>query len=440
MLDKIKFLVQFTKLNQRKNGFALVVTLLLMVSISLIGLLALMNASTETLITRNEKEQKIAFQLAEAGLNEAYARVHVTGDNYIGEPSGTTTRTVSGVSGTGYTQTYTTGWNSDASNDFGYNKTKPTISGMSMAATNNYSVTIRYLVEDSTDSFCKLNAGLGEVYTPPTDTRCSGGEVVLFGEDYQFPSTFTPKPPSTGRNPVYKITSEATYGNTSVSLYSYIPSIGLNVDPEAAVYSVGDMNTNGNDTFNGNVKTCGSTDADNYIGAGGGGGSVQTNGTVTEGIPAAQCINMANFIGYSQSELWSMADVKVVGDGGATLKTTVTDSANADKIIFVDNDAVAGPSTNTTASDATINSNQSGSGILIISGNLNASGGFTWTGLIYVYGELKITGTVNVIGAVMSGSTSTISGNVNATYDQDVLNNLGKKNSTSNNLIRWSRQ
>ncbi len=65
------------ELKPSNAGFALVVTLLLMVSVSLIGLLALMNASTETLITRNEKEQKVAFQLIEAGLNEAYARVQL---------------------------------------------------------------------------------------------------------------------------------------------------------------------------------------------------------------------------------------------------------------------------------------------------------------------------------------------------------------------------
>ncbi|MBI5892453.1 MAG: hypothetical protein HZB79_02190 [Deltaproteobacteria bacterium] len=400
-----------------EGGFALVVTLLLMVSISLIGLLALMNASTETLIARNEKEQKIAFQLAEAGLNETYARLHVTGGNYIGEPSGTTTRTGDAVVGSGIAA-------GSSSTSGGLNTAS--------ASTGQYSVVITYLAENSTDAFC--NGGTWDVptdtvYTVDTAAQCTGATAVLFGHDFGFPYNMSPRPPLTGRNPVYKITSTGTYGNTNVSLYSYIPSIGLNIDPEAAVYSTGGLDVNGNDTITGGAKYCTTYDASG------------TNTISPAATPiTSNCLVMDTFIGYSKSELWSMADVKVVGDGGAGLKTTVTDPANADKIIFVDNDAAAGPSSNTTASNANINTNQSGSGILIVTGDLAVGGGFTWTGLIYVFGTLTTSGNVTVTGAVVAGGTEvTLNGTVTVTYDQDVLNNLGKKNSTSS-LIRWSRQ
>lgn len=413
---------------KNQGGFALVITLLLMVSISLIGLLALMNASTETLISRNEKEGKIAFQLAEGGLNEAYARMHLSATGagntyYIGEKtSDAGYRTVGSVNGT--TGDYLAGWATNGSKDLGYGKTNASRSGLSSSSTSTgyYSVTIRYFVENSTDSFCK--------------SSCND-EIVLYGQDFLFPSTMSPRPPSTGRYPVYKIASTGTYGNTSVSLYSYIPSIGLNVDPETAVYSVGDVTGNGGYSLSGNgtsaVKTCGT-----YTDNGGAANSANdnlTSGGASNGV--SPCADMSTFIGYTFAELWNMAGARV--DGGAVFTAADVAAWGTDNIVVIDNDGNGQQSSSLDSSDARISGNSTGSGIVIVSGDLDVSGTLNWTGLLYVYGDLKGTGTVNVTGATMAGGTTDFSGDLNVDYDQDVLNNMGRKSSTSG-IIRWSRQ
>ena len=78
------------KLPQGNKGFVLVLALVTMLAMTVIGLSVVMNMTTDMQLSRNERDAKISFQLAEAGINEAIARLHqpVSSARYIGELSG----------------------------------------------------------------------------------------------------------------------------------------------------------------------------------------------------------------------------------------------------------------------------------------------------------------------------------------------------------------
>ncbi len=83
-------------------------------------------------------------------------------------------------------------------------------------------------------------------------------------------------------------------------------------------------------------------------------------------------------------------------------------------------------------------SNVTGYGNLIIEGDLEMGGGFTWNGLVIVTGTVRFNGGgagVNIVGAVMAENTVTVNGGLEIYYDScnvgDAINVLGYK------LINW---
>jgi hypothetical protein len=80
----------------------------------------------------------------------------------------------------------------------------------------------------------------------------------------------------------------------------------------------------------------------------------------------------------------------------------------------------------------------SGSGILIIDGDLEINGGLNWYGLVLVRGKVSFTGgagqNVNLFGSILAGEdvsatdqsqTDTFGGSINFHYDVCALKNLG---------------
>ena len=116
-----------------EKGFVLVLALVSMFAMSIIGISLIMNMTTDVQLARNEREGKLAFQLADAGINEAIARFKLdaaTNARYVGEPSGTT----------GYRTTATVL----------LNPAFPSMDGL------NYNVAVSYLTEGT--PYCDSNA------------------------------------------------------------------------------------------------------------------------------------------------------------------------------------------------------------------------------------------------------------------------------------------
>jgi hypothetical protein len=74
--------------------------------------------------------------------------------------------------------------------------------------------------------------------------------------------------------------------------------------------------------------------------------------------------------------------------------------------------------------DANVNSNLVGEGLLYITGDLKGAGSFRYKGLIYVEGDVKLTGTPWILGSVIVKGTSDFNfsaGNAGVLYSKDAL-------------------
>lgn len=125
---------------------------------------------------------------------------------------------------------------------------------------------------------------------------------------------------------------------------------------------------------------------------------------------------------------------KVQMQAGATHSYTVSDfSAPVDGITWVEV-----PSGDT----LTVAGNLSGSGVLVINGNVHFSGTVDFNGIIYVIGTLTITGTVTTNGSVLAESSTTvdttIKGNVEINHDSSqIATALTFVSSLNKQFVSW---
>ncbi len=421
-----------------ERGFILILALVTMVAMTVIGLSLIMNITVDMQLSRNERESKQAFQLADGGINEAIARLALSSSQgeYIGEDSADANYRLAA-------------WNSSNSlgRDFGMGVGGDRESADSL----NYSVTIRYLDDTNSELFCDSNdAGPNnsDPYVNPTNLQGASTypaawtcvnttpEVVMYGRDFMVPASLTEI--SYGKQPVYKITSIGTSGSTSRTIEAYIGASSLNTDTEGAINTNGCLNVaGGSGTITGGVKEAGS-----------GGCGTCDDGFAGCGVKGSTD-DLTTYLGEDLSAIIDMADERhqclngtcsAVGDdipSSGFIDGIVTDwgdyaGDSYSTMIYIDNSG---------GKAATISGNFQGRGILIVSGDLNLSGGLEYEGLVYVLGTLTISGGgsgLNVVGGVMANDTVNINGSITVTYDQATLDEVAKENSSSAIMI-WKR-
>ncbi|MBI5642960.1 MAG: hypothetical protein HY954_05745 [Deltaproteobacteria bacterium] len=413
-----------------EKGFVLVLALMTMLAMTLIGLSVVMSMTTDMQLSRNEKDAKLAFQLAEAGIREASARLHLTSTNanYIGEKS----------TDTGYR---TTSWNLNNSlgKDIGYN-----VGGSRNSADNlNYSVSIRYLDEANPEGFCDSNnTDSNEPATassPPAACSNSPAEVVMYGRDFNLDSAITYI--NYGTLPVYKITSVGTSNGTTRTIVAYLGESNLNTDTEYPLSTNGCVQVNGgSNSLTGDPSVSGSDVV------------MQGSGCACDPALSLSCTNsttatdmntylgdtLANIATYSDEyHSCKNASCNAAGDDIPTngrLDNGVVQNwsgtgANEGVLLYIDNSGGA---------DAKISGSLTGEGILIVTGNLEISGNVTWEGLIYVVGTLTVSGSVVNDGGIMTGNTVTLNGSVTVNYDREELLEMARQTSTSATMV-WKR-
>lgn len=407
------------------KGFILILALVTMLAMTLIGISVVMNMTTDLGLSRNEREAKLATQLAESGINEAISRLHLAKvkARYTGEDTGDG----------GYR---TTGWNSDDSKNFGYNGSAERRSADNL----KYSVDIKYLDETNSEGFCDSNDNVANTSlnssTYPAAWTCNNTtpEIVMYGRDFKMNDTLTKI--SYGKLPVYRITSTGTSNDTTKTIIAYVGASNLNTDTDSAINSNGCVNVNGGSaTITGGVKEAGT------------GGCATCNDGVScstkssddmqtyLGVELAEVINMANEKHKCKNNTCSAAGDDIPSSG--KIDTVVTDwgdyAGNSySTMIYIDNSG---------GKEVEITGNFQGRGILIVTGDLKLSGTLAYEGLIYVFGNLTISGggsNLNVMGGVMANNTVGLNGNVSVTYDQPTLLEVSKENSTSA-VILWKR-
>jgi Tfp pilus assembly protein PilX len=408
-----------------ERGFILILALVTMVAMTVIGLSLIMNITVDMQLSKNEREAKQAFQLADGGISEAIARLALSSSQgeYIGELSADANYR-------------TTAWNSDNSHNFGMGVGGDRESADSL----DYSVTIRYLDDTNSEVFCDSdntgpNTSVSGALTYPSTWTCVNAtpEVVMYGRDFMIPNTLTEI--SYGKQPVYKVISIGTSGGTLRTIEAYIGASALNTDTEGAINTNSCIDVDGGSaTISGGIKE--------------GGGCSSCDGLTPCTVKASDD-EMQTYLGEDLSAIIDMADERhqclgatcnVAGDdipSSGFIDGVVMDwgdfAGNTySTMIYIDN---AG------GKAAQISGNFQGRGILIISGDLELTGGLEYEGLIYVLGTLTISGGgsgLNVTGGIMANNTVSIKGNITVNYDSATLDAVAKENSSSAIMI-WKR-
>jgi len=112
---------------------------------------------------------------------------------------------------------------------------------------------------------------------------------------------------------------------------------------------------------------------------------------------------------YKQNSTFGFADLFAFSTAEIKALSTVYDNTWPSGTISGINWVIA-PSSN-------FNGNVSGSGILIVQGNLRITGTIDFDGIIYVIGTLDMAGTCNIQGAILAESAATVDTTVTGTAD-----------------------
>ncbi len=407
---------------KNEKGFALVLALVFMLAMTIIGISVITNMTTEMHIASNERDAKLAFQVSEAGLQEALGRIHLarTSALYVGEL--------------------------DSDGDF---RTAAWSKNFTSSETGlTYSVTLEYLLEDDvmvneTHDFCDSNSvanTTGNTTIPP-DPCDKNGEIVYFGQDFNIDSETTSL--TIGQFPVYKITSIGSAGgsNTSRKIIAYVGSTNLDLDTGYAIDTNQCLTINGGSfEIDGLVnQDAGCTDCDTLL------DSTPGEGCLGDGIP-----DIDSHLGLPMSEILGMSDEIHYCLGAPNCSDVNDDIPNSGQLDTVIQDW--GDFANDTyatyiyidnpGNEVVITGDFEGRGLLVVNGDLRINGSFDFEGLIFVNGELTLGGggnSVNITGGLVAERTTTFNGTIDIDYDKDTLEDVSRQNK-SQALLLWKRE
>ncbi|MFA5310904.1 MAG: pilus assembly PilX N-terminal domain-containing protein [Candidatus Omnitrophota bacterium] len=136
---------------------------------------------------------------------------------------------------------------------------------------------------------------------------------------------------------------------------------------------------------------------------------------------------------FSFSQLFGMSKEEMRSGANHLYTSSNFDRDNINGITWVDVDS--GTTLNT-------NGNSTGSGILIVNGNIKFTGTFQFHGIIYVIGEFTATGTFDQYGSVLVESTAELddpelTGTTRINYDETSISNVLSGIVSGNSIVSW---
>lgn len=414
-----------------EKGFALILSLLTMAGMAVLSIGIFTTSSTDMYIARNEREAKMAFYLAEAGIDDALGRFDLGGTSpqFMGESSdgkierrdlvAPVTRADAAATPNGYPED-----GRSFNSDFVNYTTGANLFG-------SYSVTVSY-AEEATDTWTCVVAD-----------NCTIGdddEIVMFGENFGFTGDLVP---DEGIHPVFRIDAKGTTDNgTSAEVRVYVTSSILNVLPpgDTILWSEEAIDIQNPKTIDGKVASVSGQVFGCQTGLNCWDVSTTTAATA---ITDWNDGDMDDYLGLSIAALQPYADVYVAHTGGGTLQLTPgdgtagslygelcsTDTTNNEALHICDAEAKLVIIDNAGFGDAKLNSSNAGRGILVVTGNLELAASVLWEGMIYVMGTVKVTGGVTMFGTIMVDGDDVTGG---ANEDEDIWVN--------GNLNIWGSQ
>lgn len=371
-------------------GMVTAVGLLVTATLTLLGATAAMFTSTDILIGGQYKTSNNAFYAAEAGAEEARARLRLNAgaalitDTY---PTSTLWRAYIGETTKAQAKGYTTGEAQHSQTD-------------SLQAAMPYLVTIRH----------KTNGA---------------GQILYWGDDNG--DGLNTQNPTTGRN-IYVSTSTGygTTANRTVEVeMAKIPAITV----PGALYVEAMTTIQGSSTNVIGADQCGSNDQPG-IRTTLGPGNVQQNGNPTiTGTPAISyngtdmdVQGMVNALKAYVTEAYTVTSATHTGMnwGTPTPGATLQDASACSEhhVVWY----------NTNDTYIKLTGGSSGCGILIVEGDLDIHGSFSWYGPVIVTGSVTLTGggNKNITGALLAGSSADadlVGGNANLVFCSTAVQN-----------------
>ena len=391
------------------KGMALITVLLILVLLTTLGMYSIWTSNSETALGGNERLNKTAYYIAEAGLNETLARFsQISGmPDYI---SGTQKYMI-GTCGNNYPANHSIHW-----------AYKGLISGKK--GFGNYSTYIYPTFEDTYN-------GVFHNYTNSASWHPSPHNwLVLYNTDFQYPDSLVQGGYKASIGfPVYHVISKGWIKDTTgkiistATLSADVTCNSIDVQAPGGVYGGNTVSWNGSSEFDAPGDLALVAGTSQSVAGFPGTGSAENN----------TMENMSSFLGFGLYQLRGMATYKTVGT--TTPPTTAWGTAASPSILFIDN-ACKYSGTPAQAGGVTFTGG-TGYGLMIVTGDLTLHGNFTWNGLVYVMGNVpKSNGTNNVNGAMMVQGTSDYTGNVTVTLNRQILEQISR-HGFNNKMIVW---
>ncbi len=391
---------------ENEKGIVLIAAISLIAILALFGTVGVITTSTEIIISKNHKTSVQASYAAQAGNEEARARLRGSSSdpNYAGDPAANPDPTWSA-----YILTSSSWQTSDDPNYVGTNTnyipttsshTNTTIETNTLQATPDisYWVKIRH----------KREADLlpNETYT---DGGATTNDIIYYGYATSTSTTLeqfttTDVNPVTA-SPVEIITSYGSNRKSSSIIEVHTRKVpgppivagiyGNNVDINGNVDITGD-----DACSSGSIPCVGySTNLDL---SGGAIDLVSQAGPSTQIIPAIDLTAQVDALESTATVIWGDAD-------DPAQNITVGSSSNYE-VVFCD-------ATQLSDQELDIN-NLTGYGTLVVKGDIDLGGSTTWYGLIIASGDIEISGNGNNIhGAIVADDVEQLSGNIDIYYD-----------------------
>ena len=356
---------------RNESGFALVTTLMVLSTLTLMLMATVMNAATEMKLCRDFKMRKSSLYWAESGIEEARGRLRSIRE------TGTFTKDWRAFIGEASKAAALFGYDSENSNHFLYDSLQE---GMT------YTAAIRHQTE--ADIGMDLN-GDGDM-----------NDVVLWGDtdgDYS-----SEKNPGIGV-PVDLIWSEGAFANSWTMLSVETRRGSLFPDPPGAIYVDADLNKNGSAGWAvGSYPGC--TPKPDVI----------TTPSSAAGYEAS------DWSAGTSTPSWLVDDETDVYPINETVQMAC---ASADAYINSGNNQTFGSSGDPykiyCSNGDWSGNNLDGYGILAINGNFVTGGNIGWHGIIFVTGTATLNGGghQSIYGAFLAGGSTTINGTPDVYYD-----------------------
>ena len=385
-----------------QDGIALVASLLLLTVLLAIASIALMMTSTDMKITGYFKSYNKAFYVAEAGVEEAKARMRAGAAYQIIDSLPTQVSWAAYIGSTAKSQAK------------GYDSSNALhIRTDSMQPEMDYVVTVVHQTD-------------------------SGGNILYWGDANHDGVNERSSTSGPAMRNIYFVTSEAITAGSKRIIEAEIAAMPP-VNMPAALYVNATTTVKGSSTHIIGTDACGGADLAG-IGSSRPEGSIVFNGSPTiAGAPGitynATVMNVANLINtYKSSANFTYAVSNAThtasttpgpGQGWGTptagANSQSPSSCSVHNIVYY----------NTGGTEIQLSGGVSGCGMLLVEGNLKLTGDFSWYGQIMTTGSMTFLGggDKNITGAVLSGSSATnaeddvIGGNTNIVYCSSAIKN-----------------